>query len=461
MPSQQDLRLARQTPVGTANLCTQNRFACPPHIELIQRELMECVAGRTKRLMVTLPPRHGKSECVSHWFPVWLLGNFPQMRIMLCSYEASFAASWSRKIRDSLTEAVSLQLYKCGPRADLARADQWETVLGGGVVSAGVGGAITGRGANALIIDDPVKNAEEAHSPTYRQKTWDWYTTTAYTRLEPVGFVVLVMTRWDIDDLGGRILSPDYQAQADIDQWRRIDIPAIAEEDDPLGREPGAALWPDRYPIETLEQQRRVLGTYAFSALYQQRPTLAEGGMFKRQWMRFVDAEPAIGRDIRFWDLAGTEGAGDWTAGVKVREFQKRYVVTDVVHGQLSPQGVRNLILATAELDGKECSIGMYQDPGQAGKAQAQEYAKLLAGYPFHIMPSSGDPDLRAMAVAAQFEAENIEIKRGPWNGAFVDELCAFQSKRTNGVDDQVDALSGAFGQLTTGFGEIYVSSLY
>ena len=436
--------------MGTANLLTDGHFACPPHIELIQRQLMLAAAGQHRRVIITMPPRHGKSETASHWFPVWLLGNFPHLRVVLCSYEATFAASWSRKVRDSLTEARALGLYAHGPRDDLGAASVWETDAGGGMISAGVGGPITGRGANLLIIDDPVKNAEEANSPTYREKTWEWYTTTAYTRLEPRGIVVIIQTRWHIDDLTGRILSPDYSAAQDIADWRVINLPALAEENDPLGRAPGEALWPERYPVEELEKSKRILGSYGFNALYQQHPTLREGGMFKRDWFKIVDAVPANMKWVRFWDLAGTEKGGDCTAGVKLGELNGRYLFADCAHDQLSPRGVRNLVKLTAELDGRDCTVGLYQDPGQAGKEQAQEYAKLLAGFPLKILPSTGDPDLRAQALSAQFEAGNVDLLRGPWNSAFIDELCAFQSKKTNGVDDRVDAASGAFSLLKT-----------
>lgn len=437
-------------PLLTAGKISRTPISVPPHLQLLQDELMECAAGRTKRLIVTMPPRHGKSETVSHWFPTWFLGNFPDRRLLLCSYEASFAASWSRKVRDSLVEGVELGIFSDGPRADLGAAHQWETPHGGGMISAGVGGSITGRGANGLIIDDPVKNAEEANSPTYREKTWEWYTTTAYTRLEPGGFVVIVQTRWHVDDLTGRILSPDYQSEQDIAEWRVVNLPALAEEGDPLGRDIGEPLWPQRYPAEALAQSKRVLGSYGFNALYQQRPTLREGGMFKREWCRLADASPAGGKVFRMWDLAGTEGGGDWTAGVKVRAVNGQYCIEDVQHEQLSPRGVRDLVRLTAELDGRDCPVGIFQDPGQAGKEQAQEYAKLLAGFALKVVPSSGDPDLRAMAASAQFEAGNVTLLRGKWNAALIDELCAFQSKRANGVDDQVDALSGAFAELTT-----------
>lgn len=152
------------------------------------------------------------------------------------------------------------------------------------MLTAGVGGPLTGRGADVLIIDDPIKNAEEAHCDTYRERTWDWYRSVAYTRLEPRGSVIVIATRWHEDDLIGRLIRAEPTA------WRLLSLPALAEEDDSLGRPPGAPLWPDRYPAPVLEETRRVVGEYYWSAQYQQRPTPAGGRIFKREWFRtFVD----------------------------------------------------------------------------------------------------------------------------------------------------------------------------
>jgi predicted phage terminase large subunit-like protein len=258
---------------------------------------------------------------------------------------------------------------------------------------------------------------------------------------------LLVVTRWHVDDLAGRLLSGENED--DQVPWTVISLPALAEENDPLGRAPGEALWPERYDADTLRASRATLGSYFFEALYQQRPTKRAGGMFKRDWFQIVGAPLRGAKRVRCWDLAGTEGEGDWTAGVKLAERDGNFCFEDVVRGQWGPRGVRDRVLQTAQLDGPEVEIVLFQDPGQAGKDQVSEYRKLLVGFPVHVMSSSGNPDLRAESLSAQFEAGAVTLLRAHWNEEFIDELCAFSSKSTNGIDDQVDGASGGFVRLT------------
>jgi predicted phage terminase large subunit-like protein len=245
---------------------------------------MDVAAGKISRLLITMPPRHGKSEFASKWLPSWYLGNFPDNRVILASYGASFAASWGRKTRDILNEHGP-RLFGVSIRSDSKAADEW-LIEGreGGMQTCGVGGPLTGKGADLLIIDDPVKNAEEANSEVYRQKTWEWYTSTAYTRLEPGGALVLIQTRWHEDDLAGRILA---NAAESGEPWVVLNLPAIAGEGDQLGRSPGEPLWPERFGLDDFDRIRKAVGSYQFSALYGQSPTPADGGLFKRAWFRY------------------------------------------------------------------------------------------------------------------------------------------------------------------------------
>lgn len=209
-----------------------------------------------------MPPRHGKSEMASRYTPAWYLGRYPNRRVILASYEADYAASWGRKARDLLEEHGS-SLFGVCVRQDSHAANRWDLAdHNGGMTTAGVGGAITGRGADLLIIDDPVKSVEEAESETYRARTWDWWRGVALTRLEPGGSVILVMTRWHEDDLAGRIL------QEDSANWRVLSLPAIASDDldDPLDREPGEPLWPERYDADALARRRQEMGSRLFEA---------------------------------------------------------------------------------------------------------------------------------------------------------------------------------------------------
>jgi predicted phage terminase large subunit-like protein len=388
-----------------------------------------------------MPPRHGKSEMISHYLPAWYLGWWPERHVLLCSYEATFAASWGRKARDTFAEAAEAGLFKHKLNPDRAAASEWEIARhGGGMVTAGVGGAITGRGADLLILDDPVKNAEEAQSLTYREKSWDWYLSTFATRCEPGAAVIIIETRWHYDDIAGRILAT---ADGNGERWEVVSLPAIAEENDQLGRLPGEALWPARYPVPKLESIRHNLGSYWWSALYQQRPSPREGGMFKRQWFPIVEAGPAVvDVDVRFWDKAATAGSGDWTVGLRMQRRGGEYYIVDVQRCQESSGAVKALIRQTAALDGPTVRIGMEQEPGSSGKDVIEDYRRELAGYAFQGVPATGSKQVRAEPLAAQAEGGNVKLLRAPWNPGFLDEICSFP---TGAHDDQVDAAAGAF----------------
>jgi predicted phage terminase large subunit-like protein len=231
-----------------------------------------------------MPPRHGKSEFASKYFPAWYLGNFPDRRVVLASYEGRFAASWSRKVRDLLTRDGP-RFWGVRLRRDSKAADSWEIAdHDGGMHTCGIGGALVGRGANILIIDDSIKNSEQANSEVYRQKTWDWYATVANTRLEPGGAIIVILTRWHLDDLAGRILE---NARESGERWEVLNFPALAGENDPLGRQPGQALWPERYDEAALAAKRLTLGSYQFVSLYQGSPIDAQGGLFQKSWFRY------------------------------------------------------------------------------------------------------------------------------------------------------------------------------
>jgi predicted phage terminase large subunit-like protein len=438
--------VARQTPAGLAWVLSEGRWVCARHLEVLNRKLLDLAAGRIRRLAVFMPPRHGKSQLCSRYFPAWFLGTYPDSRVIQCGYGSAFAATWGRHARNAIDNACDMGVF--GAHVDPAKssADEWE-ILGreGGMYAVGIGGGVTGRGADLLTIDDACKSRAEAESPTYRERTWDWYTDDAYTRLHPGGRVLLVATRWHHDDLPGRIL----QLDGGRNEWDVLCFPAIAEEADALERSPGEALWPERYPLTDLEDRRNTLGSYGFAALYQQRPAPREGGMFKRHWFRIVDAAPAEGDRARGWDLAGTSGGGDFTAGVRLLKNGAFYV-EDVAHEQLGPAGVRTLVRNIAEQDGIEVRVSLPQDPGQAGKAQALEFTRLLSGFNVRVTPETGSKALRAEAFAAQCEAGNVSLVRGPWNANFIDEFCEFKPDVNDQRDDLVDATSRAFATLVS-----------
>jgi predicted phage terminase large subunit-like protein len=406
------------------------------HLQLLRSALESVTRGECKRLMVFLPPRHGKSETTTVRYPVHRIETLRRTRVVIAAYNQTLASKFSRKARRIAQERFPLA-------TDRKAADDWETPEGGGVRAVGVGAGITGHGADLILIDDPIKNREEAESEVYRERVWEWYTDDLYTRLEPGGAIVLIMTRWHELDLAGRILDSEQAGD-----WRVIRLPALAEEDDELGRPEGAALCPDRYDESALADIRRTQGEYSFQALYQQRPSPREGAFFKVAMLQVVDAAPAGLPTVRAWDKAATENDGDHTAGVLMAgpDANGLYYVLDVVRGQWGPDIRNATILLSSQMDGRAVRVRGSQDPGSAGVDDAKAFVRLLAGFHVTTERATGPKEVRADPLAAQVNAGNVRLLRGPWNRAFVEELRTFPLGRH---DDQVDASADAFNALT------------
>jgi predicted phage terminase large subunit-like protein len=405
-----------------------------PHIALLQETLDKVTDGEIKRLIIQMPPRHGKSETATVRYPVYRLVDEPSTKVIIGAYNVTLAAKFGRKARKiASSEGVLLS-------EERSAADDWETQEGGGVRSVGVGSGVTGHGGDLIIIDDPVKSREEAESPTYRDNVWEWYTDDLFTRLEPDAALIVIMTRWHHDDLVGRILASEAAAEFTV-----LNLPALAEPNDPLGRPEGAALCPDRYDEAALEARRVVLGAYGFSALFQQRPVPRSGNMFPRDKVQFLDAAPAGISWVRYWDKAGTEGGGKRTAGVKMGLHEGRIIIGDVVASQLGSERRNALMRTTAELDGGHVKVWTEQEPGSGGKESAEISIKLLGGFTVHAERVTGDKVTRADPFAAQWQAGNVTLLRAPWNKLYLDETELFPA---GAFSDQTDASSGAYNKI-------------
>jgi predicted phage terminase large subunit-like protein len=266
---------------------------------LIAEALEEVERGDCDRLMIFMPPRHGKSELASKRFPAWCLGRDPKRQIIAASYNSDLANDFGRNVRNLVAEPEFSQVFPGVTLApDSQAANRMNTNHGGTYVAAGVGTAVTGRGAHIALIDDPFKDREEADSERRRELVWDWYRSTLYTRLMPGGRIVLVQTRWHEDDLAGRLL------QQEGDQWTVIELPALHPD--------RGALWPEWYPVETLERIKATIGPREWSALYQQQPQPDEGTFFQRAWFNEWDELPVL-RYYGTSDYAVTDGGGDYT----------------------------------------------------------------------------------------------------------------------------------------------------
>ena len=461
--------LLRLSPEMFAMGLSRGRWRTSPHLRLLSRWLVDAAARRRKRIIVTMPPRHGKSETCSVWFPAWYLELFQDHRIMLASYEANFAASWGRRVRNTLIENEDQLQVRVAE--DMSAADRWATTQGGGMMTAGVDGAFTGKGAHVLLIDDPIKNAEKANSPIEREKIWNFYRSTAFTQLEPDGVVIVIMTRWHEDDLAGRLLNMDRQSELlggddAPEPFEVLNLPALAEDDDQLGRLPGKALWPERYDERRLRKIRNTLGTYFWSALYKQDPIPPEGGglMFRQEWFPILDEEPTEGwRWLRWWDRAATDpdpikkNDPDWTVGLKLGIGpQRQLCVGDVVRMRASPGAVKVKIRETAERDGTGVFVCGAQDPAAAGVSEVESLKLLLRGYRCEFYPESGDKVVRAGPISAECEPKvgekygNVSVVRGEWNAPFFEILRVFPTKGKH--DDDVDSFSGAFSVILKKF---------
>ncbi len=414
------------------------------HLLLLENYLLEMLNGENKRLIVSMPPRHGKSEFISKYFPAWYLGNNPDHRIILTSYESQFATQWGRQVQALMKEEFYKKIFPI--ELSKKRAASGDFIIEnhkGGMYCCGTGGAVTGRGANLLIIDDPVKNDEEAHSTTYRDKVYDWFRSTAFTRLEPNGGVILLMTRWHHDDLAGRLIRDEPG------KWTHLKLPAIAEENDPLGRNYGQALWEERFGLDALKEIRETAGEYWFSALYQQRPSISSGGIFKRQNFLFFDEEPQFYRTgekllpktmlkkFATIDLATTTNeSSDYTVCIIFGiSPENDILILDVI---------REKIEGANHLSWIKQIFSQYQ-PLQIGIEAVQYQISLVQmaqneGLPVKQLKADKDKLSRALPIAAKVEAGKVFFRRNAhWLGDFIAELIQFPNAKH---DDQVDAFA-------------------
>jgi predicted phage terminase large subunit-like protein len=410
------------------------------------KQLDSICRGEIDRLMVLMPPGSAKSTYASLLFPAWWFTLHPDSSVIAASHTTSLAEHFGRQVRELVREygdQLGYGLHNTGRKA----AGHWQTTGKGEYYAAGIRGPLIGRRADLVIIDDPIKSQADADSPVLRERLWSWYRFDLTTRLKPRGRIVLIMTRWHEDDLAGRLLAQNPA------EWHLICLPALAEANDALHRQPGDELWPEWEDERALLRRRDTVGERAWSTLYQQSPRPIVGSLFKTNCVDVLDASPTLadGAVVRAWDLAATAATGsndpDWTAGVKLmRQQPGRFIVLDVVHMRGTPHEVEVAIAEAARIDGTAVTIGLPEDPGQAGKHQASYLTGRLAGHRIATSRETGAKITRAAPVASQVEARNVAIVRAAWNHAFLEELRDYPFGRK---DDQVDALSRAFTMLT------------
>ena len=424
--------------------CRYAGFEPAAHHRLLIQKLEQVALGKTDRLAVFMPPGAAKSTYSSILYAPWYYAQHPAHCVIAASHTAELAEKWGRRVRNLLAEH-SLVLG-VGLAPDSQAAGRWETNSGGEYFAAGVGGAISGRRADLVIIDDPIRSREDADSETVRDKTWDWYKSDLYTRLKPGGRIVLIQTRWHEDDLAGRLLA---DMQAGGDRWDVISLPALAEEDDPLGRAPGQPLWPEWEDEENLDRKRRAVGPRDWSALYQQRPAPEDGDYFKKEWLKPYDIapDPKLMRIYGGSDYAVTADGGDYTVHVVVGlDPEGRMFLLDLWRKQAASD---EWVEAFCRLVKKWKPLGWAEETGQIKSGVGpfiDRRQREVGAYVFREQfPTRGDKAIRAQSIRGRMALEGLHVPtKAEWYPALRSELLSFPAGKH---DDQVDAL-GLVGQL-------------
>jgi predicted phage terminase large subunit-like protein len=407
--------------------------------------LDDVASGTCRRLIVTMPPGHGKSEYCSRLLPAYVLGKDPSERIIMTSYGADLIRDASRDTRAIVqSERYGWIFPHTAIAQDSSAVERWGTSGGGAVVAQGVGGAITGRRASLIIVDDPLKDREEAESKAVLDTCWNYFTGTLMTRLLPGGRMVIIMTRWSPKDLVGRILGGPRAME-----WRVLHYPAIAEKDE-MWRTTGEALWPERYPLGDLERMREV-APYDFESLYQGRPYHRGGQYLRRDWFERVDAKdvPPGLRWTRGVDLAvSIKKRADMTASVRVARCMEGHIETIYIGGGWARRAewpiTKRLIIERARMERIKLIIEAVAGFDVAFRELASELGACCQVV--KVSPTR-DKLARALPWIAAAESKRVALVEGDGDNAWIEEFLAqAEAFPSTGVhDDLIDAVSLAY----------------
>ena len=416
----------------------------------IIRALVRVAMGETRRLIINIPPRFGKTEIAVKMFVAWCLANNPAGKFIHLSYSDDLALDNSSAIRDLVKTDEYQELFPTPLKADSDSKKKWYTQAGGGLYATSAGGAITGFGAGAMrreycgngspadgfsgciIIDDPVK-PDDAFSDVMRSRINRRFNNTIASRVNSQETpIIVIMQRLHEADMSGFLLDGGSG-----EEWEHLCIAAIDDQ--------GESIWPEKVPTDRLLMMEEA-DSYTFAGQYMQRPSPLGGGILKPDNMQIVEAIPHGPIEwVRGWDLAASVN-GDWTAGGKIGRLQDgRFIIADMVRLRAGPDDRDKALANTAARDGFDVTISIPQDPGQAGKSQVAYIARQLAGYHIKSSPETGEKGVRAGPLAAQINVGNVLMLRGEWNHALVAEMRVFPNGKN---DDQVDSLSRGFAEL-------------
>jgi predicted phage terminase large subunit-like protein len=434
-PTVNDMLVLARESLACYALAMSPAYQLPPHVKMTIAHLEAVERGEEPRSIVVMPPRHSKSETCSKLFPAWALGRRPQLQIISIGYGQELADDVGRKVRNLLADPRHSAIFpSCRLSSDSTSAHRFATTIDGNFFAIGRGGAITGRGANVLIVDDLFKDGDEARSPGLRRSIRQWFGETVMTRLLPGGVIILVGTRWHSDDLIGSLLREHPESG-----WTVLSFPAIAEHDESFRKE-GEALWPQMYPLSYLEGQRRILGVGAFSSLFQQRPVLEEGAIFKAEQFRFYEGNPPqFQRIVLSFDTAYKLGAdNDYSACSVWGATEHEYYLLYAWRARVEFPELRQMVKALVKQWRPAATL---VEDSASGQPLIQE---LKRNPELQIVPvrPKGDKVSRAHSITPLIESGAVLVPgSSPWRDMYLEELQSFP----NGVhDDLVDSTTQA-----------------
>lgn len=426
---------------GRASLLDFTRYTYPEfepgaHHAQIAEALERVERGECRRLMIFAPPRHTKSELASRRFPAWYMGRNPAKQIITSTYSGEFATDFGREVRGIVAGQEYQALFPGVHLAEDSKAKgRWHTTDGGVYVAVGVGGPITGRGAHLALIDDPIKNRQDADSEVVRESVWKWYTSTLRTRLMPGGAIVLVLTRWHEDDLAGRLLEA---AKNGGEQWEVVNLPAVSDD--------GKALWPEWYPLPELNAIKSAVGPRDWLALYQQRPTADDGTFFKREWFRdrYTEAPKGL-KTVITGDFAVTDGGGDYTELAVWGFGDGKFYALDWWHGQTDAAVWMDALLDLVRQHRPMWFVG---ETGPIRRAIESTLTKRMRERRIFtatewLSHAGADKATNARAFQAMCAQGQVVFPETEWAERVIDQLLKFPATKH---DDAVDAC-GLFGR--------------
>jgi len=422
--------LWRAFPHTYAQKASYQKWKPYKHLKYVLEQIYPSLLTGGGRFVVSMPPRHGKSETLSKWLPAWYLDNFGDRNVILTSYGDELASSFGRWVRNHFD---GNELSNAKLKQDNFAAHRFQLTNGSSMITAGIGGSITGKGGHLLICDDPIKNWEEASSENYRQKVKDWFDTTFYTRQEPGSTIIVIMTRWHHADLAGYLLNEHN------DKWQEISLPALAYANDAIGRAENEALCRERYDEKALDNLKNGLPDQHWVSLYQQRPSKIGGEIFKRDWWKYYDEAPKnIIQIAQFWDTAQKPGlTNDYSVCATWGKTHNGYYLLDLFRQKLEAPDLEQ---AVVQQFNKWKPMAVNIEDKSSGSSIIQYLRRSTTIPVLAYDPKQRDKEQRAIAATPTIRSGNCYLPRtARWLSDFITEHEEFP---TSAHDDQVDTTS-------------------